>query len=93
MHALGEGLGETVGERLRQDLGVVVIGPREALGDRLLADAGGDGEAADIVGAAARHRRDEVGERDVAAPVARPRHLLAEREQARPLPCPRPRRR
>jgi hypothetical protein len=31
---LGEGLRETVGQRLDQDLRVVVIGAREALGDR-----------------------------------------------------------
>ena len=70
----------------REDLGIVVVGAREALGDRFLADAGGDGEAADIVGEAGLDRRDEIGERDVMAPVARPRHLLAEREEARPLP-------
>ena len=60
---LGEGLGEAVGERLDQDRGIVVVRPLEALGDRDLLDAGGDDEAADIVGRALG--RDEVGERDV----------------------------
>ena len=65
---LGEGLGEAVGERLDQDRGIVVVRPLEALGDRHLLDAGGDDEAADVVGRALG--RDEVGERHV---------LLAER--------------
>ena len=45
----GKSFGEPVGERLHQDGGIVVVGAREALGDRLLLDAGGDDEAADIV--------------------------------------------
>ena len=53
VQALGEGLGEAVGERLDQDRGIVVVRPLEALGDRDLLDAGGDDEAADIVGRAA----------------------------------------
>ena len=53
MHRLGEGFGEAVGERLDEDRGIIVIGPREALGDRLFLDAGRDDEAADIVGLAA----------------------------------------
>ena len=50
MQALGEGLGEAVGQRLDHDRGVVVVGALEALGDVVLADAGGDGEAADVIG-------------------------------------------
>ena len=34
VHALGEGLGKAVGQRLDQDRGIVVVGAREALGDR-----------------------------------------------------------
>ena len=69
MHALGEGLGEPVGKRLRQDLGIVVIGAGEALGDGLLADAGGHREAADEIGEAGLARRDEIGERHMGALV------------------------
>ena len=56
-HALVQPLGESfrqpVGQGLHQDGGVVVIGALEALGDGVLAETGGDGEAADIVGDAA----------------------------------------
>ena len=50
MQRLGEGLGQPVGERLDHDLGVVVVGALEAPRHVLLADAGGDGKAADIIG-------------------------------------------
>ncbi len=89
MHALGEGLGQPVGERLAEDLRVVVIGPGEALGDRLLADSGGHREAADEVGAPGLRRRDEIGKRDMAALAVLPRDLLAKRVEPGPLRRPR----
>ena len=49
---------------------VVVVGPLEALGDLVLADAGRDGEGADVVGNAALARRDEIGQRDIGAALA-----------------------
>src|SRR3569833_566413 len=65
-HALvqprGERLGETVGQRFHHDRRIIVIGALEAGGDLVLADAGGDGEAADVVGKSARARRDEIGQ-------------------------------
>ena len=54
----------------------------EALRDRVLLDAGGDHEGADIVALAARGGGDEIGERDVRPAVA-PRELLAQRVQGR----------
>ena len=80
MQALGEGLGQPVGQRLDHDRRVVVVRALEALGHLVLADAGGDREAADIVGEPARARRDEIGERHVGAAFA-PRELLAQRVQ------------
>ena len=50
MQRLGEGLRQAVGKRLDHDLGVVVVGALEAPRNVLLANAGGDGKAADIVG-------------------------------------------
>ena len=60
---LGEGFRQPVGQRLDHDGGVVVVGALEALGDLVLADAGGDGEGADVIGKPAVARRDEIGER------------------------------
>ena len=80
MQALGKGFGQPVGQRLDHDRGIIVIGALEAVDHRLLADAGGDGEAADIIGKPARLRRDEIGERQIGAALA-PRHLLAQRVQ------------
>ncbi len=82
MHALGKGFGQAIGQRLAQDRGVVVIGVLEAVGDHVLADPGGDDEAADIVGHAGRNRRDEVGQRGVEAALAL-LELLAQRVQRR----------
>ncbi len=84
MHALGEGLGETVGQRLDQDRGVIVVGPLEAFGDGDLLDAGRDDEAADIVLFAAFDRRDEIRQRHIRPPVALGQ-LLAQREEGRKL--------
>ena len=80
VHEFGEGFGETVGKRLDQDRGVVVVTALEALGDLLLLDAGGDDEAAHIVGLAAIERGDEIGERH-ARLVAGLAELLAQGEQ------------
>ena len=56
VHALGKGFGEAIGQRLAQDRGIVVIGVLEAVGDRILADPGGDHEGADIIRHAARRQ-------------------------------------
>ena len=70
MQPLGERLGETVGERLEQD-GVVVVDllaeRRDPVGS---AQAGSDGERADVVLEAGRLGRDEVGERAVGHALA-----------------------
>ncbi len=50
--------------------GVIVVGALEAVGDFILADAGGDGEGADVVGKAALARRDEIRDRCVGAALA-----------------------
>ena len=70
MHALGEGFRQPVGQRLAQDRGIVVVGVLEAVGHHVLADAGRDHEAADVVGDAGRNRRDEIGQREVEATLA-----------------------
>ena len=92
MQALGEGFGEAVGQRLDHDRRIVVVRALEALGDLVLADAGGDDEGADVVGDAALARRDEIGERHIGAPFA-PRELLAQRVQHRDRLARAPRRR
>ena len=51
MHALGKGFGQTVGQRAQQDGGVIVLVGLEALDVFFFAEAGGDGKAADIIGA------------------------------------------
>ena len=84
MQRLGEGLGQTVGERLDHDLGIIVVGALEAPRHVLLADARGDGEAADIIGEAGLLRRHEIGEREIGARCLA-RHLLAQRMQRRDL--------
>ena len=81
MHRLGEGFGEAVGERLDEDRGIIVVGVREALGDRVILDAGRDDEGADDSRCAVK-RPDEIGERDIGAAVA-PGELLAKREEGR----------
>ena len=80
VHRLGEGFRQPVAERLDEDRRIVVVGVFEAPRDRLVLDAGGDDEGADIV--AARGRRDEIGERDIGPPVAPPQ-LLAQGVQRR----------
>ena len=70
MHALGEGFRQTIGERLAQDRGVVVIGVLEAVGDDVLADPRGDHEGADVIRYAACCGRDEIRQRRVEAALA-----------------------
>ena len=70
MQPLGEGFGQTVGQRLDQNGGIIVVGALEALGDVVLADAGGDGEGADVIVEPAVARRDEIAERLVEAALA-----------------------
>ena len=62
MEQLGQSLGKTIGEGLDEDGGVVVAGVAEGLGILLDLVAGGDGEGAEVIGAAALERGDEVGE-------------------------------
>ena len=78
---LRERLGQAIGERLGHDGVVVVVVFLEARHELADADAGGDGEAADVVDDAARFRRDEIGEREVLAGVRL--LLLAQRVEAR----------
>src|SRR5258708_2302167 len=70
VQALGECLGEPIGERLDHDRGIIVVRPLEALRHLVLADAGGDHEGADVVGKRARARRYEIRERDICGPLA-----------------------
>ena len=62
MEILRESLREPVGERLEQDLRIVVVGVLEPLNDFFLGRAGGDGETADII---VLRRRNEVADRVV----------------------------
>ena len=78
VEVLGERLGEAVGERLDHDRVVVVVLGREARGELVGADPGGDGERADVIAVG----RDVVGERAVRPRVAVVR-LLAEEAEAR----------
>ena len=71
VQALGEGLGQAVGQRLDHDRRVVVVGALEALGDLVLADAGGDREGADIVGEPA----SRGATKSASATLARPSRL------------------
>jgi hypothetical protein len=64
MQALGEGLGQAVGQRLEHDRAVVVVIGLEA-GDVLIdPDAGGHGEGADPIAPPGRGRREIVGSSD-----------------------------
>ena len=74
---LGESLGEPVRERLRHDRVVVVVLGLEARRELVDADAGGDGERAEVVAG----RRDVVGEAAVRPRVA-VRGLLPEEAEA-----------
>ena len=81
MQRLGEGFGQAVGERLDHDLGIIVIGALEPPRHILLADAGGHGEAAEIIREPRLFRRDEVGQREIGTGAAVARHLLTQRVQ------------
>jgi hypothetical protein len=74
---LGEGFGEPVGERLEEDVGIIVILGLEA-GEMRLDAVDGDREAADPVLAVGI---DEIGEAHIGAPFPL-LHLLAEHRQA-----------
>ncbi len=80
MQPLGEGLGDAVGERLDEDRRVIVVGALEALGDQGFLGARRDDEAADVIGKPGLARRDEIGEREIAAAVAL-HELLAQGEE------------
>ena len=84
MHAFGEGLRQTIGQRLAQDRGVIVIGVLEAVGDDILADPRRDHEGADVIRHAGGGRRDEIGQRRVEAAFAF-FQLLAQRVEGRDL--------
>ena len=83
VHALGEGFGQPIAERLHHDA-PIVVGLGDVALDRLfLADARRDGEAPDPVGHFRGLRRDEVGERSVGAVTALVAgDLLAQRVQS-----------
>ena len=70
VHALGEGFGEAIGQRLDHDGGVIVVPALEALGHRVLADAGGDSEGADVIGKPAVAWRQKIAERLVVTAFA-----------------------
>ena len=82
MHALGEGFGDAVGERLDHDRPIIVIGAGVARGDLLFLGARRHDEGADVIRLAALLRRDEIGERDIGLAVA-PAELLAQGEEGR----------
>ena len=86
VQALGEGFGEAVGEGLGHDGVVVVVLGAEAVAELLQADAGGDGEGADVIGQAGLLGRDEVGER-AAGLAAFAVGLLAQEVEARRATC------
>ena len=70
VQAFGERFGKTIGQRLGDDRGIIVVGMFVSLDHGFLADARGHGEGADVVGKPARARRDEIGERDIGAALA-----------------------
>ena len=78
VQALGEGLGEPVGQRLEQDLRVRVL----AVPRGLEADPGGDREGADVVGEPGGPGSDEVGQAVVRAAGGLV-HLLAQEDEPR----------
>src|SRR5262249_52076880 len=79
---LGKRLGEAVGQCLHHDGGVVVVGAFETLGNLVLTDSRGNGEAADIVGKTALARRNEIAQRGIGTALALGQ-LLAQRMQRR----------
>ena len=76
VQVLGEGLGQPVGERFGHDGVVVVVVGFEARGEFVEAEAGGEGEDAEVIGEAGGGGGDEVGERAVGLLVFA--HLLAQ---------------
>src|SRR6516165_12532692 len=70
MQSLGERFRQPIGQYLHHDRRVIVIGPFEALGHFVLADASRDGEATDVIGQPALTRRDEIAERPIGASFA-----------------------
>ena len=68
VHALGEGLGQPVRQRLHQDAPVVVAGGLEPGGELGYALSGGDHERSGMVGHARRGRRHEIRQAQIRTP-------------------------
>ena len=88
VQVLGGRLGQPIGQRLDHDRVVVVLIALELPGQRVGADAGRDGEHAEVVGDAALARRDEVGERQI-RPLVGDDLLLPQHREPRQLASPR----
>ena len=82
MHALGERLGEPIGQRLDHDGGIIVVGVLEAIRQIILAQPRGDDERADVILDRALDRGDEIGQREIGPALALCR-LLAQAVQDR----------
>jgi hypothetical protein len=65
VEVLGEGLRETIGERLDHDRLVIIVLGLESRDERVGAQPGGDRKRTEVVAAAALNRRHEVGERSI----------------------------
>ena len=63
VQVFGERFGQPVGQRLGHDRVVVVVIAVELRGQLVAADAGRDGERAEVILAAAVDRGDEIGQR------------------------------
>ncbi len=85
VQAFGEGLGQTVGQRLQHDGTVVVVPGLEGGGGRIGPQAGGDREGAHPVGRSPVIGGDEVGQGQVGTPGLL-LGLLAQGAQDRPDP-------
>ena len=83
----GERLGQPIGQRLDEDRVVVVVCPLEAPREVVGAEAGRDGERADVVGGAGARVGDEIGERQVRLAVG-DRLLLPQHVEAHQLAGP-----
>ena len=70
VQALGEGLGEAIGDGLEQDRRVVVVVGLEGHDPVLGTDPARDGEAPDVVGQPRRLGRHEIGQRPIRYAVA-----------------------